>query len=73
MIHSFGIPAMRVKQDATPGLLTPVWFTPTVTGTFEVVCSQLCGLGHYRMKAVITVESEEAFRKFLETEAAALK
>ena len=73
VIHSFGIPAMRVKQDATPGLLTPVWFTPTVTGTFEVVCSQLCGLGHYRMKAVITVESEEAFRKFLETEAAALK
>lgn len=73
VIHSFGIPAMRVKQDATPGLLTPVWFTPTLTGTFEVVCSQLCGLGHYRMKAVITVESEADFQKFLAAEAAALK
>ena len=73
VIHSFGIPAMRVKQDAMPGLLTPVWFTPTQTGTFEVVCSQLCGLGHYRMKAIVTVESEADYRKFLETEAAALR
>lgn len=73
VIHSFGIPAMRVKHDATPGLLTPVWFTPTQTGTFEVACSQLCGLGHYRMRAVITVESEDAFRQFLATEAAAIR
>jgi len=70
VIHSFGVPAMRVKQDAIPGLVSPVWFTPTVMGQFDVQCSQLCGLGHYRMKAVITVESEEAFRKFLATEAA---
>ena len=70
VIHSFGVPAMRVKQDAIPGLVSPVWFTPTVMGQFDVQCSQLCGLGHYRMKAVITVESEEAFRKFLAAEAA---
>ena len=73
VIHSFTLNEMRVKQDATPGLLTPVWFTPTQTGTFEVVCSQLCGLGHYRMRAVITVESEDDYRRFLATEAAALK
>jgi heme/copper-type cytochrome/quinol oxidase subunit 2 len=41
-----------------------------MTGDFEVACSQLCGQGHYRMRAVITVESEEAFRKFLAVEAA---
>lgn len=70
VIHSFGVPAMRVKQDAIPGLFTPVWFTPTRTGEFEIACSQLCGLGHYRMRAVITVESDEAFRKFLADEAA---
>ncbi|HYN10269.1 MAG TPA: hypothetical protein VES67_22980 [Vicinamibacterales bacterium] len=73
VIHSFGVPAMRVKQDANPGIVTPVWFTPTVTGDFEIACSQLCGLGHYRMRGVITVESEEAFRRFLAEEAAALR
>jgi len=73
VIHSFGVPAMRVKQDAIPGLLSPVWFTPTVAGDFEIACSQLCGLGHYRMRGVITVESDEAYRKFLADEAAFLK
>jgi cytochrome c oxidase subunit 2 len=73
VVHSFGVPAMRVKQDAIPGLLSPVWFTPTMTGTFEIACSQLCGLGHYRMRGVIKVESEDAFRKFLADEAAALR
>jgi cytochrome c oxidase subunit 2 len=65
VIHSFGIPAMRVKQDVNPGVGSTVWFTPTQTGEFEVACSQLCGAGHYRMKAVITVETEAAFRTFL--------
>lgn len=73
VIHSFGLPAMRVKQDATPGLRAPVWFTPTVVGDFEIVCSQVCGLGHHRMRGVIKVESEEAFRKFLADEAALLR
>ena len=45
VIHSFGIPAMRVKQDVTPGVGSSVWFTPTQTGEFEVACSQLCGAG----------------------------
>jgi cytochrome c oxidase subunit 2 len=73
VIHSFGVPAMRVKQDAIPGLVSPVWFTPTRTGTFEIVCSQLCGLGHYKMRGVITVESEDDYRKFLEAEARLLR
>jgi cytochrome c oxidase subunit 2 len=72
VIHSFGVPAMRVKQDATPGLLSPVWFTPTLAGQFDIACSQLCGLGHYRMKGVITVESEAEYQAFLASEAALL-
>ncbi len=64
VIHSFGIPAMRVKQDVIPGLNSSVWFTPTKAGEFEVACSQLCGAGHYRMRAVVTVESDEAYRQF---------
>ena len=73
VIHSFGVAAMRVKQDAVPGLLTPVWFTPTLAGTFDVACSQLCGLAHFRMRALVTVETDEAYRKFLAEEAAALQ
>jgi len=65
VIHSFGVPAMRVKQDAIPGLMTPVWFTPTLEGRFDIACSQLCGLGHYRMRAVITVERPEGFANWL--------
>jgi len=45
-----------------------VGFTPTVEGEYEIVCSQLCGLGHYRMKGIITVESAEAFADFLARE-----
>jgi len=65
VIHSFGVPAMRVKQDAIPGVMTPVWFTPTLEGQFDIACSQLCGLGHYRMRGVITVERPEQFATWL--------
>jgi len=53
VIHSFAIASMRVKQDAVPGMEIPVFWEPTLAGEFEVNCSQLCGLGHYRMRAVV--------------------
>ena len=65
VIHSFGVPAMRVKQDAIPGMVTPVWFTPTLEGKFDIACSQLCGLAHYRMRGVITVERADDFARWL--------
>jgi cytochrome c oxidase subunit 2 len=68
VIHSFGVPAMRVKQDAIPGAAVPVWFTPTLAGTFDIACSQLCGLGHYRMRAVITVVGADEFAAWLRSE-----
>ena len=61
VMHSIGVPLMRVKQDIIPGMSIPTWFTPTKTGTYEIVCSQLCGLGHYRMKGFITVHSQEDY------------
>jgi cytochrome c oxidase subunit II len=70
VIHSFGVPAMRVKQDAIPGLYAPVYFTPTLGGVFDIACSQLCGIGHYRMYAQLTVDSDAAFAKFLADAAA---
>ena len=68
VIHSFGVPAMRVKQDAIPGVLARVWFTPTVTGQYEIACSQLCGLAHFRMRGIVTVEPLDAFEAFLTSE-----
>jgi cytochrome c oxidase subunit 2 len=70
VIHSFGIPAMRVKQDAVPGVLAPVHFTPVTPGRFDIACSQLCGIAHFRMRGALTVETEDAFRAFLADEAA---
>jgi cytochrome c oxidase subunit 2 len=61
VIHSFFIPSFRVKQDVVPGMNIPLWFEPTKLGTFELDCSQLCGLGHYRMKGDVIVETPENF------------
>jgi cytochrome c oxidase subunit 2 len=65
VVHSFSLPQMRVKQDAIPGAVQTVWFTPTETGSWEIVCSQLCGLAHYRMRGFYTVESDAAFQAWL--------
>jgi len=59
VIHSFFLPNMRVKQDAVPGMAISVWLVPTKTGEFELACAELCGNGHYRMKARLIVEKTE--------------
>jgi cytochrome c oxidase subunit II len=65
VVHSLFIPAMRFKQDAVPGMDIHAHLKPLQTGTFEIVCSQLCGLGHYRMHATMNVLSEEDFKQWL--------
>ncbi len=66
VVHSLGIPAMRVKQDVIPGMSTTVWFTPIKKGQFEIVCSQLCGLGHYRMRGIVNVVSQMDFDRWIQ-------
>jgi cytochrome c oxidase subunit 2 len=61
VIHSFGLYEMRIKQDAIPGMEIPVWFIPTRPGEYEITCSQLCGLGHYRMRGFLTVQTQADF------------
>jgi cytochrome c oxidase subunit 2 len=65
VIHSLTLPQMRVKQDAIPGTVQPVWFTPTKTGEWEIACSQLCGLAHYRMRGFYTVQTASDFDAWL--------
>ena len=69
VIHSFGLIEMRVKQDAIPGMDIPVWFIPNKVGEFEIACSQLCGLGHYRMRGFVSVKSQADYDAWLATEA----
>jgi cytochrome c oxidase subunit 2 len=68
VIHSFSIPEMRVKHDAIPGLDAPVWFIPIRRGEYEIVCSQLCGLAHYRMRSAVSVKTMAEFQAFLAEE-----
>jgi len=73
VIHSFGLPVMRVKQDAIPGLEIPVHFTPVKTNgeeQWEIACAQLCGLGHYRMRGFLKVLSEADFDSWMAEEVA---
>ena len=72
VIHSFGLFEMRVKQDAIPGMEIPVWFVPNKTGQYEIACSQLCGIGHFRMRGFVNIQSDSDFRNFLAEEAKAL-
>ena len=82
VIHSFAVPEFRVKQDAIPGMSIPLHFTPTMTTeqlrettgiptrNFEITCSQLCGLGHFRMQGLAMIESEEKVAAWLQETAA---
>ncbi|MCA8995042.1 MAG: cytochrome c oxidase subunit II [Planctomycetaceae bacterium] len=63
--HSFFLPELRVKQDAVPGLVIPVWFEATKKGEYALTCAELCGWGHYKMKARLVAESDEEFLEYL--------
>jgi cytochrome c oxidase subunit 2 len=62
VIHSFFLPNFRVKTDAVPGMVNPLWFEAKELGQFEVACAQHCGVNHYKMKAVLTVLSADDYR-----------
>jgi cytochrome c oxidase subunit II len=68
--HSFFVPELRVHQDFVPGLDLSIHFTATKIGRYEIVCTQLCGLGHYNMKAYLSVLSQEDFDAWIKKEAA---
>ena len=68
--HSFYVPPLRVQQDFVPGLDLSIHFTATEIGRYEIVCTQLCGLGHYNMKAYLEVKSPEDYDAWLKQQAA---
>ncbi len=84
VIHSFGVPEFRVKQDAIPGLTIPIWWVPNVTSadmktrtgkpefTYEIACAQLCGIGHSTMRGFVTVHTPDEFQTWMDAEQAKL-
>ena len=65
VLHNFSVAQIRVKMDLVPGLVTHIWFTPTRTGEFDLLCEELCGIGHFAMRGRLVVEEAGAFEAWL--------
>jgi cytochrome c oxidase subunit 2 len=72
VLHSFFVPVFRLKQDAVPGMSIPVWFEATETGSYDLICAELCGWGHYKMAGRIHVVEQDEFERWLADKRAAL-
>jgi cytochrome c oxidase subunit 2 len=65
VLHDFYVPQFRAKMDLVPGMVSYFWFTPERAGRFEILCAELCGVGHSLMRGAVVVEDEEAYRLWL--------
>lgn len=65
VLHNFAVAQLRVKMDLVPGMVTYTWFTPTRTGSFDLLCQELCGIGHFAMRGSIVVEEPAAYQAWL--------
>lgn len=65
VLHDFFVPQFRTRMNMVPGMVTSFWFTPTTTGRFEVMCAQLCGIGHFNMRSYVVVEDAAAYAGWL--------
>lgn len=61
VLHDFYVPEFRAKMDLVPGIVTYFWMTPTVAGDFDILCAELCGVGHHEMRGKVVVEDRAAF------------
>ncbi len=68
VIHGFAIPELRLKQNAVPGQDTHIHFTATRPGDYAILCTQVCGLGHFRMQAILHVLPQPDFDRWLATQ-----
>jgi cytochrome c oxidase subunit II len=66
VVHDFYVPEFRAKMDLMPGLVSGFWFTPTRTGTFQILCAGFCGIGHPQMRGNVVVEEESDYQVWLQ-------
>lgn len=67
VLHNFAVPQFRVKMDLVPGMVTYLWFEPTVEGKYEIMCEELCGMAHHTMRGSVVVESQESYEQWLDS------
>ena len=65
VLHDFYVPEFRAKMDLIPGMVTFFWMTPIRTGTFDILCAELCGTGHYAMRGTVVIDDKAAYQKWL--------
>lgn len=65
VLHDFYVPPLRARMNIVPGMVTSFWFTPTKPGRYEILCAQLCGVGHSNMRGHVVVEEEADFNAWL--------
>ncbi|HET9235888.1 MAG TPA: cytochrome c oxidase subunit II [Oligoflexus sp.] len=68
VLHNFSVPVFRLKQDSIPGRVITGWFKPTMTGTFDIQCAEMCGIGHGIMMGRIHVQTPEEYDQWLSTQ-----
>lgn len=66
VLHDFYVPEFRAKMDLVPGQVSYFWLTPTRTGTFEILCAELCGVGHPQMRGTVMVQTEADYQAWLD-------
>ncbi|RJG05155.1 cytochrome B [Noviherbaspirillum cavernae] len=65
VLHDFYVPQFRARMNMVPGMVTSFWFTPTKPGRYEIMCAQLCGVGHSNMRGIVVVEDQATFSAWL--------
>lgn len=65
VLHNFQVAQFRTKMDLVPGQVSYLWLTPTRTGEFEILCAELCGIGHFAMRGMVEVVEPEVFEAWL--------
>ncbi len=73
VLHSFSIPVFRLKQDAVPGRVITGWFEPTKTGTWDIQCAEICGIGHAVMAGRVVIETPDEHATWLASRAPATR
>lgn len=68
VLHDFYVPQFRAKMDLVPGMITFFWFIPTRAGTYDILCAELCGVGHHAMRGTVVVDDKIAFEKWLSSQ-----
>lgn len=69
VLHNFYVPELRAKMDLVPGQVSYIWFTPTRTGTFDILCAELCGVGHSQMRGKLVVQEQKDYQAWLQGQA----